>query len=168
MQEQERVKRESNVNEAQQKAEIEINKATETTQRKNENSANAILSRLSTPIDGKSIDALLDESTGRGAGVIRDNVMNFMGKTSDAANAAATLKTIEGWLTSSVPRMEGPQGEKDVALYKSMAADIGDPSVPPQQKKKKLLALKAMMQAQTAMSKPKDIHSQADDILRGQ
>jgi hypothetical protein len=171
MQEVETVKRASNIAEAEAKKNIEVNKATEITQAKNANSAHAMLSRLGEKIDGKSIDELIDQSTGSGAGVIRDGVMNFMGKTTDAANAAAALKTVEGWLTSSVPRMEGPQGEKDVALYKSMAADIGDPSVPPEQKKKKLLALRAMMQDQgraaPIQGKSQDIHSLADDILRG-
>jgi len=167
----EKVKRESNIAEAEAKKGIEVRKQVEVTQAKNANSAHAMLSRLGEKIDGKSIDELIDQSTGSGAGVIRDGVMNFMGKTTDAANAAAALKTVEGWLTSSVPRMEGPQGEKDVALYKSMAADIGDPSVPPEQKKKKLLALRAMMQDQgraaPIQGKSQDIHSLADDILRG-
>jgi hypothetical protein len=166
----EKVKRESNIAEAEAKKGIEVRKQVEVTQAKNANSAKAMLSRLSEKIDGKSIDELIDQATGSGAGVIRDGVMNFMGKTTDAADAAAALKTVEGWLTSSVPRMEGPQGEKDVALYKSMAADIGDPSVPSEQKKKKLLALRAMMQDQdraAPQEKTQDIHSLADDILRG-
>jgi len=39
------------------------------------------------------------------------------------------------------PRMEGPQSDKDVALYRQMAGQIGDPTVP---NKTKMAALDAI------------------------
>jgi hypothetical protein len=52
---------------------------------------------------------------------------------------------IEGALTSSVPRFEGPQGVLDVELYKQMAADVANISKP---RKDRLAALDAMEKLQ--------------------
>lgn len=52
------------------------------------------------------------------------------GIETNKANADAQLKILGGQLTSNVPRMEGPQSDKDVQLYKQMAGDIANPNVP--------------------------------------
>jgi hypothetical protein len=44
--------------------------------------------------------------------------------------SAQQLKAIEGALVAKMPKMSGPQSDKDVLLYKQMAAEIGDPTVP--------------------------------------
>lgn len=44
------------------------------------------------------------------------------------------------------PRMEGPQSDKDVALYKQMAGQIGDATVPAEQKKAALEVVKKLHQ----------------------
>jgi hypothetical protein len=41
-----------------------------------------------------------------------------------------TLDTISGWMTSNVPRMEGPQSNYDVQNYKIMSAVVGDRDKP--------------------------------------
>jgi hypothetical protein len=44
------------------------------------------------------------------------------------------LKALEGSLVSKMPKMSGPQSDKDVLLYKQMAGQIGDPTLPAKQK----------------------------------
>jgi len=41
-----------------------------------------------------------------------------------------------------MPKMSGPQSDKDVALYKQMAAEIGDPMIPNSRKKAALQVVK--------------------------
>ena len=59
-----------------------------------------------------------------------DSGARMVGASSKSAQTAAQLETLAGWLTSNVPRMEGPQGVQDVVLYQQMAAKIGDRSIP--------------------------------------
>lgn len=72
---------------------------------------------------------LLDSATGSTAGALRDSAMSLIGKDSDASKAAARLAVIGGQLVSKMPKMSGPQSDKDVQLYREMAGRIGDPSV---------------------------------------
>lgn len=64
--------------------------------------------------------------TGSGIGSAADSVAGFFGKTLDGAKEADSLKVVAGKLVQKVPRFEGPQSDKDVALYKQMAADAGN------------------------------------------
>jgi hypothetical protein len=52
------------------------------------------------------------------------------GVSTEASKADARLKVIAAGLTSSVPRMEGPQGVADVLLYKQASADVGNSDLP--------------------------------------
>jgi len=79
-------------------------------------------------------DPLVRGATGSYAGVGLDMLAGAFGKATDGATAAAKLKAIEGMLVSKMPKMSGPQSDKDVALYRQMAANIGDPTVPREQK----------------------------------
>lgn len=72
----------------------------------------------------------LAKPTGSGVGAGVDIVAGVFGKAPGGAAEAQRMKAIGGALTSKMPRMEGPQSDKDVALYKQMAADIGDPTKP--------------------------------------
>lgn len=65
-----------------------------------------------------------------------------IGSSDAETQANAALKVISGKLVSNMPRMEGPQSDKDVQLYKDMAANIADPTVPAQDKRVALQALK--------------------------
>ena len=78
---------------------------------------------------------LIDQSTGSGMGSLIDSGAGFFGKSTQGAQAAAQLKAIEGMLVSKMPKMSGPQSDKDVELYRQMAAKIGDPNVPRATKK---------------------------------
>ena len=75
-------------------------------------------------------EPLLETATGSGLGALRDQIGGVFGMSGEAGQSAAQLKAIGGLLTSSMPRMEGPQGVYDVQLYQEMAGKIGDPTVP--------------------------------------
>jgi hypothetical protein len=77
---------------------------------------------------------LVNKSTGSGIGNLMDNSAAFFGRSTDGAQAAAQLKALEGTLVSKMPKMSGPQSDKDVLLYKQMAGQIGDPTIPAAQK----------------------------------
>lgn len=68
--------------------------------------------------------------TGSGIGTAYDFVAGLVGASPDGADEAQTLKSIGGALTSKMPRMEGPQSDKDTILYKEMAAVVGDSTIP--------------------------------------
>lgn len=76
------------------------------------------------------IDKATNSFLGRGA----DLIGQLFGASSQSADAAAQLKALEGALMMKQPRMEGPQSDKDALLYRQMAGQIGDPTVPASQK----------------------------------
>ena len=80
-------------------------------------------------------DSLIDIATGSLAGNIRDNAAALIGVSTDPSEAIAELQVLHAQLMLNQPRMEGPQGVKDVELYQQMAGKIGDPNVPAAQKK---------------------------------
>ena len=55
---------------------------------------------------------------------------NIFGKSTDASKADRQLSVIASALTAGVPRMEGPQSDKDVAIYKQAAGDVANADVP--------------------------------------
>lgn len=73
---------------------------------------------------------ILPNSTGSGLGSAIDATGRFFGKSTAGGDAAAQLKVISGALVSKMPKMSGPQSDADVKLYKEMAAQIGDDTVP--------------------------------------
>jgi len=77
-----------------------------------------------------SAETLIPLSTGSRGGALIDDVAAFGGYSTSGAKAIAALKTIAGQLTSSMPRMQGPQSDKDVQLYKEMAGDLANPNLP--------------------------------------
>lgn len=94
------------------------------TQDKRATDANEVLSLA------KMAEPLIDESTGSVIGAGVDAVAGAFGHGTEGAMASAKLKAIEGMLVSKMPRMEGPQSDHDVKLYKQMAGQIGDPTIP--------------------------------------
>lgn len=68
--------------------------------------------------------------TASGLGSMRDAAYAFVGKESDPAAQARALSTIQGWLTSNVPRMEGPQSNFDVMNYQQMTGMVGNEKLP--------------------------------------
>jgi len=89
-------------------------------------------------------ETLIDDATGSYAGAAVDMGARVFGKSTGGANATAKLQALEGALMMAQPRMEGPQSNLDVQLYRQMAARIGDPTVPREQKKAALEEIKTL------------------------
>lgn len=68
--------------------------------------------------------------TGSTLGTAYDATAGFFGANPDGAAEAQTLKALGGALTAKMPRMEGPQSDKDVQQYREMSAVVGDSTVP--------------------------------------
>jgi len=73
---------------------------------------------------------ILPNATGSYAGAGYDQAMRFFGQSTDGALASAKLKAIGGALVSKMPKMSGPQSDKDVAMYREMAGRVGDETLP--------------------------------------
>lgn len=82
--------------------------------------------------------------TGSGAGALYDYGASLIGKSPEGAVEATKLKAVAGALTSKMPRMEGPQSDKDTALYKEMAAQVGDATLPVERRKGALTEVKRL------------------------
>lgn len=80
-------------------------------------------------------EPLIDVATGSMAGAARDKLAAVFGAAPDSAQAIAQLKVLQANLMTSMPRMEGPQSDRDVQLYREAAGQIGDPTVPADIKK---------------------------------
>lgn len=145
----EAIKRQNNVLEAQQKvpieqmsaqnkADIDINKAqTENNLTQVRDSDNAL----------SLIDKawpLLDNSTHSGVGHAVDAVQSYFGGSNKGADNAAALRVIAGGLVAKMPKMSGPQSDYDVKLYKEMAGQVSDDTIPISQRKAALNVLKTI------------------------
>lgn len=91
-------------------------------------------------------DKLIDQATGSYVGAGVDLAGRAVGYSTEGAKATAKLKVLEGNLMLSQPRMEGPQSDKDTMLYKQMAGQIGDPTVPADIKKAALATIRQIHQ----------------------
>lgn len=72
--------------------------------------------------------------TQSGIGSAADAVAGWFGTTLPGGPEADRLKVVGGVLTSKVPRMEGPQSNLDVDLYKQMAGQAGNEKLPVQRR----------------------------------
>ena len=70
------------------------------------------------------------KATGSGIGSLLDTGASWFGVSTEGAQGTAQLSTIAGNLVSNMPRMEGPQSDKDVQMYKQMAGDLSNASLP--------------------------------------
>lgn len=59
-----------------------------------------------------------------------DLLGSVVGYSPSGAPEAKSLEVVGGRLVQKVPRFEGPQSNKDVDLYKSMAADVANSGLP--------------------------------------
>jgi hypothetical protein len=70
------------------------------------------------------------DTTGSTAGAAVDALGSVVGHSTGGAKNTAKLKVIQAGLMLNMPRMEGPQSDRDVQLYQQAAAQIGDSTVP--------------------------------------
>jgi len=89
---------------------------------------------------------LIDKGTSSGIGNLVDKAMGFVGKSTESADAAASLKALGAALTLKMPRMEGPQSDADRRLYTEMAGSLGDPTVPASQKRTAIATIKEIQE----------------------
>lgn len=84
--------------------------------------------------------------TASGVGTAMDQAGNYLGVSSTGAENAAALRNIGEWMTSNVPRMEGPQSNFDAERYRSMAGMVGDSTVPVKQRMAALQEVERLQQ----------------------
>lgn len=94
---------------------------------------------------------IIPKATGSYAGVAADHIGRAFGGSTDGDIATGQLQALEGALVAKMPKMSGPQSDKDVALYKQMAGVIGDPTIT---RKRKLAALQTVEEIQRRYAGP--------------
>jgi hypothetical protein len=80
--------------------------------------------------------------TASGIGTLVDRVGGWVGMSPPGASEAEQLRAIGGALVAKMPRMEGPQSDRDVQLYREMAAQVGDSNIPLPRRKAALQSVK--------------------------
>jgi hypothetical protein len=100
-------------------------------------------------VKGKTVEGVLDlidqakkilpRATSGYAQSAFTGITSAAGVSTKKSEADTQLNVIAAGLVSNVPRMEGPQSDKDVKMYKEAAGNVGDSSVP---YKSRLSALK--------------------------
>ena len=92
------------------------------------NKAEDILRGRGPTVGGVQTRAALPTSSLTGS--VWDTVAGTVGSAPKGAAEADQLKVIGANLVMKMPRMQGPQSDKDVALYKDEAGNIGDNTLP--------------------------------------
>lgn len=112
-----------------------------------------IIRREAMPVMVEMAKDLLEggKATQSGFGTGWDYIGALVGFSPEGAKEADKLRAIGGALTSKMPRMEGPQSDIDVKLYREMAGRIGDSTIPIERRKEALKVIEDMW------SKPADI-----------
>lgn len=90
------------------------------------------------------IEPLIKDSTGSVPGTAADYIARGVGVTTKGAESIARLKTLSGQLVAMMPRMEGPQSDKDVAMYKEMAGNLASTITPRKMRLAALDTIKAL------------------------
>ena len=70
------------------------------------------------------------KATGSGIGSLLDTGASWFGVSTEGAQSTAQLSTVAGQLVAQMPRMEGPQSDADVKMYKQMAGELNNASLP--------------------------------------
>lgn len=91
-------------------------------------------------------EPLIDAATGSLAGAGRDMLAGALGVAPEGAQAIAQLKILQANLMTNMPRMEGPQSDRDVQLYREAAGQLGDPTIPRETKKAAVQMIRQLSQ----------------------
>lgn len=110
------------------------------------------------------VDALLPTATNGLLGVGYDKAAGAFGGSTDGANATAQLKALQGSLVSKMPKMTGPQSDKDVQLYREMAGQVGDPLVPRAQRQAASKTIRKLNEKYAGMEEGSSIKGNASKI----
>lgn len=72
----------------------------------------------------------MKDASGSLLGAGAASVARAAGVSTATSKANAKLKALQAAMMMNMPRMEGPQSDKDVELYREQAGRIGDPTAP--------------------------------------
>jgi len=72
--------------------------------------------------------------------------LEIPGISTQASQSDAQLKAIAGQLVSKMPRMEGPQSDRDVEMYRQAAGDIANANVPADTRKAAIKTIRDLNQ----------------------
>jgi hypothetical protein len=124
----------------------------------------------------KDVLAILDEAepiisqaTGSYGGYVADQAARIFGASTDGAKATAKLKALQAALMLKMPRMEGPQSNLDVQLYREAAGQIGDPTVPADTKLAAVQSIRSLNEKYAGVepSKPPGNKPKPGDVVKG-
>ena len=76
------------------------------------------------------IKKLLEGTKGGYINTGLDMLGGIVGYSTDTAKTTAQLKALSGQLVALMPKMSGPQSDKDVQMYREMAGNLADPTTP--------------------------------------
>jgi hypothetical protein len=128
------------------KAGVESNVET----RKNISRADEMLGQI------RTAETLLSSGpTQSGIGAMRDAAGRVVGMSTPSSRVASQLETLSGWLVTNVPRMEGPQSNFDVQVYREMAGKVGDRTVPVAERNAALQTLKVLQEKYRELNQQK-------------
>ena len=119
-------------------------------------------------------ESLLPGATSSYLGTGIDEAARVVGVGTSGAQSGARLKALEGALISKMPKMSGPQSDKDVLLYKQMAGQIGDSTMPASTRKAAIETIREMnrryagMPAESTPAAPAAGYSDAEKERRYQ
>ena len=99
-------------------------------------------------------EELLPNSTSGTLSNVGTKAANFAGYSTQKGQADEQLKGIAANLTLNVPRMEGPQSDRDTALYKQAVADVANPNIPWKSRQAALQSIKSLNQKYASQYTP--------------
>lgn len=108
--------------------------------------------RVDTVLD--EIEKILPGATNSYLGAGVDMLGNAFGKATNGSIATSQLKTLSGQLVALMPKMSGPQSDKDVAMYKDMAGKLDDPTSPVETRQAALKTIRSLNNKYKEMAQP--------------
>lgn len=100
------------------------------------------ISRINAVLD--EIQGILPQATASYAGRGIDLLARGVGLATPGDVATGKLGTLGGQLVALMPKMSGPQSDKDVAMYKQMAGQLDDPTIPLQVRQAALQTIRSL------------------------
>lgn len=88
--------------------------------------------------------SILEKATSSNIGAMADVAARQFGLSPESANSAAQLKVLGNALMMNMPRMEGPQSDADVRMYKEAAGNLADPGTPKGQKRASIAVIRKL------------------------
>lgn len=90
------------------------------------------------------IEHILPNATGSGMGAGIDWLASKAGYATKGASATSQLQALSGQLIALMPKMSGPQSDKDVQMYRQMAGKLDDPTLPVSQRQAALETIRRL------------------------